>query len=654
MNSTLLVLALAFCFTVDAARSPAALVIYIATIVLAVIAIEITVCAVARPRTERGLVSSPPVPPSSSLSSSYSSSISTSSGTNPQVFLSSRGPDTCKGLADFLYTRLNDVGIHAVRDNEDIGEGIKDASLESIRQSKISIPIISKNYTSSRSCLMKLAQMVECKEANNQFIVPIFYDISPPELKCQWGFIGQCFHEHEKQGVDHTDIAKWKRALRKIAGKKGYDLLTGNNGYQGALTEEVVGYILELWKKNDLYLPDGLVEIERPIQEVMIKLGVVYVNKKATGIDGEGVRVLGICGMPGVGKTTVAKIVYNKIHHLFQRCSFLSDITTTFESSGVEGLLEKLISDLQMKNCGGLITHDQCIEVMKKSFSEMKVLILLDDVQDFDHIRHLVGKISWFGPGSRILLTIRRKDVLCEYRGVADTFEVEPMRSCHALQLFCKQAFCEYPPEEEKNEYYHLSVDIINSFEGLPLSLRETASYLNNCGWDIEIWRETSDFSRKKLERKVKLAFEASYNSLDEYTRKIFLNIACFYNGMDWRILTCEWQANGYHPLRSIKILIDMCLIKIGENNKFWMHNQLRKYGKEIVGKHRRLYNHVDALSTLKGNESATDAKALCLTFDERRSECFRSGSFGHLSSVRFLRLDEATIEGSSQNVFPN
>ncbi|XP_039164574.1 TMV resistance protein N-like [Eucalyptus grandis] len=612
MNSTLLVLALAFCFAVDASRSPSALVNFVATIVLAVIAVEVTVSAVARLRTKPGLVSSTPVPPSSSSfsSSSLSSSLSISTSStanyaNYEVFLSFRGPDTRKGFADYLYIRLIDVGIHAFRDNEEIplGEEIKDALLESIKQSKIAIPIVSKNYASSRSCLRELAQMLECKKANNQLIVPIFYDISPTELKCQRGFIEQCFCEHEKQGVDRTDIAKWKWALRKIAGKKGYDLLTRNNGYQGALAEEVVGYIKEVLKKNDLYVPDGLVDIEQPIQEVMIKLGVVYANKKATGVDGECVRVLGICGMPGVGKTTVAKIVYNKIHHLFQRCSFLPDITTTFESSGVKGLLEKLISDLRMKNYGGLSTHDQSIEVMKKSFREMKVLIFLDDVQDFDHIRHLVGKISWFGPGSRILLTIRRKDVLCEYRGVADTYEVEPMRSCHALQLFCKHAFCKYPPEEEKNEYYHLSVDIINSFEGLPLSIRETASYLNNCGWDIEIWRETSDFSRKKLERKVKLAFEASYNSLDEYTRKIFLDIACFYNGMDWRIPTCKWQANGYHPLRSIKILIDMCLIKIGENNKFWMHNQLSKYGKEIVGKHSRLYNHKDALSTLKGNE---------------------------------------------------
>ncbi|XP_039166347.1 disease resistance protein RPV1-like [Eucalyptus grandis] len=68
--------------------------------------------------------------------------------------------------------------------------------------------------------------------------------------------------------------------------------------------------------------------------------------------------------------------------------------------------------------------------------------------------------------------------------------------------------------------------------------------------------------------------------------------------------------------------------------------------------KRSRIWNHSDALSTLIGKESATNVEALCLTFDEGRSECFRSEAFGHLPSVRFLRLDQATIEGSSQNVF--
>ncbi|KAI6679306.1 hypothetical protein NL676_033187, partial [Syzygium grande] len=50
----------------------------------------------------------------------------------------------------------------------------------------------------------------------------------------------------------------------------------------------------------------------------------------------------------------------------------------------------------------------------------------------------------------------------------------------------------------------------------------------------------------------------------------------------------------------------------------------------------------------------ATNVEALCFTFDEGQSKCFSSEAFGHLWSVRFLRLDQATIGGSSQNVLSN
>ncbi|KAI6679313.1 hypothetical protein NL676_033194 [Syzygium grande] len=67
-----------------------------------------------------------------------------------------------------------------------------------------------------------------------------------------------------------------------------------------------------------------------------------------------------------------------------------------------------------------------------------------------------------------------------------------------------------------------------------------------------------------------------------------------------------------------------------------------------------QLWNHNDVLSTLNGEESAKDVEALCLTFDEGQSECFGWERFGHLRHLRFLRLDQATIGGSSPKVLSN
>ncbi|KAL3747754.1 hypothetical protein ACJRO7_016544 [Eucalyptus globulus] len=82
------------------------------------------------------------------------------------MFLSFRGSNTRKGFADYPYTSLTNARITVFRDNNklDPGENIRDALVQSIKQSKISIPIISNDYASSRSCLMELARMMECQK----------------------------------------------------------------------------------------------------------------------------------------------------------------------------------------------------------------------------------------------------------------------------------------------------------------------------------------------------------------------------------------------------------------------------------------------------------------------------------------------------------
>ncbi|KAK3439420.1 hypothetical protein EUGRSUZ_C04268 [Eucalyptus grandis] len=600
-------------------------------------------------------------------SSQAPSSISTPPRINYKVFLSFRGPDTRKGFADCLYTRLSNAGIIVFRDDNELdpGEDIPVALVQFIKQSEISIPIISQNYASSKSCLMELAQMVDCKEEDAQLIMPIFYDVSPADLKNQRGRVGESFRHHEDRKIDRKVIDKWKQALGKIAEIKGYDLQNSSKGY-GELTEEIVSYVLEVLKMNDLIVRDGLVEMEPHVREVMKKLGVIYVNEQATGVYDKDVRVLGICGMPGIGKTTLAKVVYNKIHHLFQRCSFLSNIRENGASERLKGLQEQLISDLQRKKRQSLGTLDRMTNVIKSSFSGMKVLILLDDVHNFDQIEHLVKDLSWFGPGSRILMTVGNSDVLDGYKdGMADKYEVGEMETHQALKLFHMHAFGGYT-REEKDKYDSLSRDIVDTIKGIPLAIELAASYLHKHKGDSQKWLRKLENLKRKPEYRVQKLFELSYGSLDEDTQNIFLDIACFFIGTDERIPPYMWHACDY-DLSGIMILRDMSLVKIGENNEIWMHDQLREFGREIVRKEdsyephnrSRLWNHKEALSTLKGEQlyfssSTIKVEALGLTFDKGQGECIGSEGFSRLVHLRFLSLDQATVGGSSHNVLSN
>ncbi|XP_056162270.1 disease resistance protein L6-like [Syzygium oleosum] len=602
----------------------------------------------------------PPPPPSLPPSSSRSpSSISTSSRNNYEVFLSFRCPDTPKGFADCLYTSLINARIIVFRDDNELhpGDNIPDALVQSIKQSKISIPII--DYASSKSCLMELAKMVECNEVDGQLIVPIFYDIDPADLKHQRGCVGESFSKHESRGINREVIKKWKEALEKITVTKGHDLRNTEIGH-GALIERVVSDILEWLKKNDLDVTDSLVDMEPRVREVMKKLGVIYVNEQATGVYDKDVRVLGIHGTPGIGKTTLAKAVYNKIHRLFQRCSFLSIIGENAASNGlIMGLQEQLISDLRRKERRRLGTLDEGTNVIKTSFREMKVLILLDGVYSSDQIKHLVREFKWFGPGSRILMTVREIDVLDGYRdGVADKYEVGEMGPAQALQLFRMHAFRECTHEEE-DEYDSLSSDIVGIIGGIPFAIEVTASFLHKNKGERQIWQHTLDTLRRRPEDKFQKVIQLSYDSLQDETKEIFLDIACFFIGTDHRIPPYMWCARNYDP-SGILTLCNMGLVKIGENNELLMHNQLRECGRETVRtqdpleprNRNRLWNHIDALSTFNGEQSPSRVEALGLTFDGGQSECFRCERFSDLGCLRFLRLDRATVGGSSWDVF--
>ncbi|KAI3408963.1 uncharacterized protein J3R85_019911 [Psidium guajava] len=129
-------------------------------------------------------------------------------------FKRSAGPDTRGGITDVLYTSLVGAGIRTYRDDEGLrcGEEIGPKLLQAIQQSKISIPIFSKRYASSKWCLRELAHMVDCRKTRGQIIIPIFYDVVPSEVRMRSGV-----------GDDET-IRAWKAALKEASKIKGYDL----------------------------------------------------------------------------------------------------------------------------------------------------------------------------------------------------------------------------------------------------------------------------------------------------------------------------------------------------------------------------------------------------------------------------------------------
>lgn len=102
-----------------------------------------------------------------------------------------------------------------------VGEKIDPSLSEAIKGCKISIPIFSKNYASSKWCLHDLAYMVECHRTEGQMIFPIFYNVDPSDVRHQRGSYEEAFRRHKKN-LDEKTVQRWKEALRKVAELKGW------------------------------------------------------------------------------------------------------------------------------------------------------------------------------------------------------------------------------------------------------------------------------------------------------------------------------------------------------------------------------------------------------------------------------------------------
>ncbi|XP_059644180.1 disease resistance protein L6-like [Cornus florida] len=159
----------------------------------------------------------------------------TASGGEYDVFLSFRGPDIRLTFNDHLYINLVRAGVHTFRDNNELRKGVEFSPelLKAITKSRISIPIFTKGYASSKWCLRELAQMVKCK---GQLILPVFYDVEPSVVRHQSGnsdagrTYEDAFREHESH-FDEKNVTEWREAMTEVGALGGWEVEKEADGY---------------------------------------------------------------------------------------------------------------------------------------------------------------------------------------------------------------------------------------------------------------------------------------------------------------------------------------------------------------------------------------------------------------------------------------
>ncbi|KAH9725732.1 ADP-ribosyl cyclase/cyclic ADP-ribose hydrolase [Citrus sinensis] len=499
------------------------------------------------------------------------------------VFLSFRGEDTRKSFTDHLYAALKNKGIFVFKDDKELEKGgsISPGLLKAIEESRISVIVLSKNYASSTWCLDELAKIVECKNNEDQ-ILPIFYDVEPTLVRKQTASFGEAFAKHEEVFRNNVEnVQKWRDALKVVANKSGWELKDSN---ESEFIEEIVN-VISSKIRTELEIPKELVGIESRLEKLK-----VHMDTRSNDV-----RMIGIWGMGGLGKTTLARVVYDLISHEFDGSSFLADVREKCDKEGsVISLQKQLLSDLLKLADNNVRNVYDGINMLRVRLRRKKVLVVIDDATHPDHLRRLVGEPDWFGPGSRIIITTRNEHLLKLHR-VKKVYKLEALTNDEAFRLLCLKAFDTHKPLEE---YVELAKSVVRYASGLPLALKVLGSFL--FGRPVHEWTSALERIKKDPEYEILSILQISFDGLKEVEQKIFLDVVCFFKGQKRDYVSKILKSCDFDP--GIVVLIEKSLLTVDGDNRLWTHDLLQEMGRQIVrrisleepGKRSRLWEEAD------------------------------------------------------------
>ena len=112
------------------------------------------------------------------------------------------------------------------------------------------------------------------------------------------------------------------------------------------------------------------------------------------------VRMTGIWGMASIGKTIIAKVVYEWIYAQFEGFCFLSNVREQSQKYGLPYLQMELLSQILKERNPSSRLLNEGINSIKDVLHSRKVLIILDDVDQRQQMEDLAGVHNWFGLGS--------------------------------------------------------------------------------------------------------------------------------------------------------------------------------------------------------------------------------------------------------------
>nr|XP_034930743.1 disease resistance protein RUN1-like [Populus alba] len=139
----------------------------------------------------------------------------------------------------------------------------------------------------------------------------------------------------------------------------------------------------------------------------------------------------------------------------------------------------------------------------------------------------------------------------------------------------------------------------------------------------------------------------------------MFIDIACFFNGMDKDYVGKILDGRGFYPEMGFDILRERSLLTVNSENELQMDNLLRDMGREIIhqmapnhpGKRSRLWHREDIMDVLDEYCSGTEVVEGIVLDAQSSKDVVPSTSFAPMTSLQLLKFSGGQVRGHYEHI---